>query len=108
MRKCDDENMIVPHFCLLHCRMMIGALVLLIVVIATNYSMLGFVSHGLYIYGAWLYKNHRVDLWLLRVLVSIATVQYLLSHLLKEPFCQMELRLRCKKPFISSFRFRMA
>lgn len=60
--------------------MMIGALVLLVLVIATNYSMLGFVCHGLHVYGAWLNKNHKVDLWLLRVLVSITTEQYLHSH----------------------------
>lgn len=58
--------------------MMIGALALLILVIATNYSMLGFVCHGLHVYGAWLNKNHKVDLWLLRVLVS--TEQYLHSQ----------------------------
>lgn len=64
----------------LHFRMMIEAFVLLILVIATNYSMLGFVCYGLYSYGAWLNKNHRVELWLLRVLVSIITVQYLHSQ----------------------------
>lgn len=56
--------------------MMIGALVLLILVIATNYAMLGFICHGLHVYGAWLYKNHRVDLWLLRVLVQNGIMIY--------------------------------
>lgn len=64
----------------LHLRMMIQAFVLLILVIATNYSMLGFICHGLYVYGAWLNENHRVDLWLLRVLVSMITVEYLHSQ----------------------------
>lgn len=52
---------------------MIEAFVILILVIATNYSMLGFICHGLYAYGAWLNENHKVDLWLLRVLVSMNT-----------------------------------
>lgn len=56
--------------------MMISAFVLLIVVIATNYSMLGFICHGLHVYGAWLNKNHRVDLWLLRVLVQNGVMIY--------------------------------
>lgn len=52
-------------------RMMIAALVFLILVICTNYSMICFICHGLYVYGPWLRKFHNVDLWLLRVLVSI-------------------------------------
>lgn len=60
--------------------MMIGALVLLVLVIVTNYSMIGFVCHGLHVYGAWLNTNHKVDLWLLRVLVSATAVQYLHSQ----------------------------
>lgn len=56
--------------------MMIQAFVLLILVIATNYSMLGFICHGLYVYGAWLNENHRVDLWLLRVLVQNGVMIY--------------------------------
>lgn len=52
-------------------RMMIAALVFLLLVICTNYSMLCFICHGLHIYGAWLNKYHKADLWLLRVLVSM-------------------------------------
>uniref|UniRef100_A0A3Q3WDR8 Uncharacterized protein n=1 Tax=Mola mola TaxID=94237 RepID=A0A3Q3WDR8_MOLML len=39
-------------------RMMIPALVFLILVIATNYSMVYFICHGLHSHGAWLNKNH--------------------------------------------------
>lgn len=66
---------------------MIGALVLLILVISTNYSMICFICHGLHIYGAWLNKYHKVDLWLLRVLVS---VQYLHTSMIKEQFTKNE------------------
>lgn len=69
----------LSRFSLPHWRLMIGAFVFLCLVIATNYSMLGFVCHGLHVYGSWLNKNHRVDLWLLRVLVSMTSVQYLHS-----------------------------
>lgn len=51
--------------------MMIPALVFLILVICTNYSMMFFICHGLHIYGAWLHKYHNAELWLLRVLVSL-------------------------------------
>lgn len=54
--------------------MMIPALVLLILLVCTNYSMMFFICHGLHIYGEWLYKNHRADLWLTRVLVSLLTI----------------------------------
>lgn len=60
--------------------MMIGAFVLLVLVIITNYSMIGFVCHGLHVYGAWLHSNHKVDLWLLRVLVSMTAVRCLHGH----------------------------
>lgn len=53
---------------------MIPALVFLILVICTNYSMMFFICHGLHIYGAWLHKNHRADLWLIRVLVSLSPI----------------------------------
>ncbi|XP_061569609.1 uncharacterized protein LOC133423450 [Cololabis saira] len=56
--------------------MMIAALVLLILVIGTNYSMTFFICHGLHIYGAWLKKYHRVELWLLRVLVQNGVMIY--------------------------------
>lgn len=52
-------------------RMMIPALVFLILVICTNYSMMFFICHGLHIYGAWLHKYKNAELWLLRVLVSL-------------------------------------
>lgn len=61
---------------------MIGALVLLILVICTNYSMVCFICHGLHVYGAWLNKYHRRDLWLLRVLVSMKNNRYLTIKML--------------------------
>lgn len=49
---------------------MIPALIFLILLIVTNYSMVGFICHGLHVYGPWLNKNRKVDLWLIRILVS--------------------------------------
>lgn len=75
---------------------MIGALVFLILVISTNYSMIFFICHGLHIYGAWLNKYHKVDLWLLRVLVSITSVQDLYqvyASMLKEQLTKNEYRV---------------
>ncbi|KAJ8272861.1 hypothetical protein GJAV_G00094290 [Gymnothorax javanicus] len=48
---------------------MIAALIVLVLIACTNYSMIFFCCHGLHSYGAWLSKYHRVDLWLFRVLV---------------------------------------
>ncbi|XP_070842771.1 uncharacterized protein [Chaetodon trifascialis] len=56
--------------------MMIAALIFLIVVISTNYSMIFFTCHGLHIYGPWLQKYHKIDLWLLRVLVQNGVMVY--------------------------------
>ncbi|KAG7524420.1 hypothetical protein JOB18_011624 [Solea senegalensis] len=55
---------------------MIAALVFLVLVICTNYSMICFVCHGLHIYGPWLKKYHKVDLWLIRVLVQNGVMIY--------------------------------
>ncbi|XP_039983481.1 uncharacterized protein si:ch211-161h7.5 [Xiphias gladius] len=55
---------------------MIAALVFLILVICTNYSMICFTCYGLHIYGAWLEKYHKADLWLLRVLVQNGVMIY--------------------------------
>ncbi|XP_037613524.1 uncharacterized protein LOC119480938 [Sebastes umbrosus] len=55
---------------------MIIALVFLVLVILTNYSMICFICHGLHVYGAWLKKYHRVDLWLIRVLVQNGVMIY--------------------------------
>lgn len=48
---------------------MSAALVFLILIALTNYIMIFFSCHGLHIYGAWLNKYHKLDLWLHRVLV---------------------------------------
>ncbi|XP_041824760.1 uncharacterized protein si:ch211-161h7.5 [Melanotaenia boesemani] len=56
--------------------MMIAALVFLILVICTNYSMICFICHGLHTYGAWLKKYHKIDLWLFRVLVQNGVMIY--------------------------------
>ncbi|XP_071769882.1 uncharacterized protein LOC139923080 [Centroberyx gerrardi] len=50
--------------------LMLAALVFLLLVICTNYTMICYTCHGLHIYGAWLKKYNKVDLWLLRVLVQ--------------------------------------
>ncbi|XP_029935815.1 uncharacterized protein LOC115379233 [Myripristis murdjan] len=56
--------------------LMIAALVFLLLVISTNYAMIGFSCHGLHIYGPWLKKYHKADLWLLRVLVQNGVATY--------------------------------
>lgn len=48
---------------------MAGALVFLIVVALTNYVMIYYSCHSLHVYGAWLSKYHKVNLWLHRSLV---------------------------------------
>jgi hypothetical protein len=61
-------------------RSMLAALMFLLVVIVTNYAMMAFSCHGLHVYGAWLNKYHRVDLWLLRILVSGTTLKGLVFN----------------------------
>ncbi|XP_073344171.1 uncharacterized protein [Pagrus major] len=51
-------------------RLMVAALVFLILIALTNYTVIFFSCHGLHSYGAWLNKYHKVDLWLHRVLVQ--------------------------------------
>ncbi|XP_046879835.1 uncharacterized protein si:ch211-161h7.5 [Hypomesus transpacificus] len=55
---------------------MIPALVFLFLVACTNYVAIFFTCHGLHIYGAWLNKYHKVDLWLIRALVQNALSTY--------------------------------
>lgn len=54
-------------------RMMISAMIFLIVVIVSNYSMMFFICYGLNTYGPWLQKYHNVDLWCYRVIVSTSS-----------------------------------
>ncbi|XP_012671514.3 uncharacterized protein LOC105890087 [Clupea harengus] len=49
---------------------MIAAFVVLALVAFTNYALIFFSCHGLKDYGAWLNKYHKVDLWLVRVMVQ--------------------------------------
>ncbi|XP_035981725.1 uncharacterized protein LOC105938412 isoform X2 [Fundulus heteroclitus] len=56
--------------------LMIPALIFLILIICTNYSMVGFICHGLHIYGPWLNENSKKDLWLIRVLVLNGVMIY--------------------------------
>ncbi|XP_075994164.1 uncharacterized protein LOC142988787 [Genypterus blacodes] len=51
-------------------RSMAAALSLLLLITFLNYAMISFSCHGLHIYGAWLNKYHKVDLWLHRVLIQ--------------------------------------
>ncbi|XP_057680893.1 uncharacterized protein si:ch211-161h7.5 [Corythoichthys intestinalis] len=55
---------------------MISALVFLILVASTNYGMVFFICHGLHVYGAWLNKYHKVDLWLIRIVVQNGVMIY--------------------------------
>ncbi|XP_023122084.1 uncharacterized protein LOC111565976 [Amphiprion ocellaris] len=55
---------------------MIPALIFLILVIATNYSMVFYICHGLHLYGPWLKKYHKADLWCLRILVQNGVMIY--------------------------------
>nr|XP_046227984.1 uncharacterized protein si:ch211-161h7.5 [Scatophagus argus] len=57
-------------------RLMPAALVFLILIAFTNYIVIFFSCHGLHIYGAWLDKYHKVDLWLHRVLVQNGVAIY--------------------------------
>ncbi|XP_051910254.1 uncharacterized protein LOC127593076 [Hippocampus zosterae] len=57
-------------------RLVSVALAFLIVVTVTNFAMIFFSCCGLHIYGAWLHKFHRVDLWLVRVLVQNGIAMY--------------------------------
>ncbi|XP_061778419.1 uncharacterized protein LOC133569815 [Nerophis ophidion] len=56
--------------------LMIAALVFLILVAGTNYATTAFACHGLHVYGPWLKKYHRVDLWLIRILVQNGVMIY--------------------------------
>uniref|UniRef100_A0A3B4BHR3 Uncharacterized protein n=1 Tax=Periophthalmus magnuspinnatus TaxID=409849 RepID=A0A3B4BHR3_9GOBI len=53
-------------------RLMIPAVIFLIFIALTNYAVIAFSCLGLNAYGAWLYKNHKVDLYLIRVQNGIA------------------------------------
>ncbi|CAJ1082133.1 uncharacterized protein LOC117829253 [Xyrichtys novacula] len=55
---------------------MIAAMVFLILVICTNYSMIFFICHGLHVYGPWLKKYHNADLWCYRMIVQNAVMVY--------------------------------
>ena len=69
-------------------RSMLAALMFLLVVIVTNYAMMAFSCHGLHVYGPWLNKNHRVDLWLHCILVSGTTLKGLVLN--KEKNCMWD------------------
>ncbi|XP_068438431.1 uncharacterized protein [Clinocottus analis] len=51
-------------------KLMPAALAFLILIALSNYGLIFFSCHSLYIYGDWLNKYHKVDLWLHRVLVQ--------------------------------------
>lgn len=59
-----------------------AALAFLILIASTNYLIIFFSCHGLHNYGAWLNKYHKADLWLHRVLVSIAAQLQVYVYLL--------------------------
>ncbi|MFT7813857.1 uncharacterized protein LOC108927977 isoform X2 [Arapaima gigas] len=47
----------------------VAGLVVLALIAFTNYLIVFFCCHGLHLYGAWLNKYHKADLWAIRVLV---------------------------------------
>ncbi|KAK7881837.1 hypothetical protein WMY93_030246 [Mugilogobius chulae] len=51
-------------------RFMIPALIFLILIALTNYAIIAFSCIGLHTFGAWLNKHHKVELYLIRVLVQ--------------------------------------
>ncbi|XP_008295694.1 uncharacterized protein LOC103368925 [Stegastes partitus] len=53
-----------------------ASLIFLILVALTNYGVIFFSCYGLYNYGAWLNKYHKVDLWLHRVLIQNGVAIY--------------------------------
>lgn len=55
---------------------MIAAMAFLILVICTNYSMIFFICHGLHLYGPWLEKYHKADLWCYRVVIQNGVMIY--------------------------------
>ncbi|XP_041670689.1 uncharacterized protein LOC121527730 isoform X1 [Cheilinus undulatus] len=55
---------------------MIAAMVFLVLVICTNYATISFVCHGLHVYGPWLKKYHKADLWCYRVIVQNGVMIY--------------------------------
>ncbi|XP_034042585.1 uncharacterized protein si:ch211-161h7.5 [Thalassophryne amazonica] len=57
-------------------RLMPATLAFLLLIASTNYIMIFFSCHGLHIYGAWINKYHKVDLWLHRVLVQNGVAIY--------------------------------
>lgn len=54
----------------------VAALVFLILITLTNYSVIFFSCWGLSNYGAWLDKYHKADLWLHRVLIQNGVAIY--------------------------------
>uniref|UniRef100_H3BA93 Si:dkey-29d8.3 n=1 Tax=Latimeria chalumnae TaxID=7897 RepID=H3BA93_LATCH len=55
---------------------LITALIILALIVFTNYAMLFFSYRGSYANGAWLQKAHKTDLWLIRVLVQNGVAVY--------------------------------
>ncbi|KAK7881836.1 hypothetical protein WMY93_030245 [Mugilogobius chulae] len=55
---------------------MIAAMVFLVLVIATNYTTMFFTCHGLHLYGPWLKKYHKADLWCYRIIVQNGIMIY--------------------------------
>lgn len=60
----------------LYWRLFPAALVFLILIALSNYTMIFFSCWGLHTYGPWLSKYHKVDLWLHRVLVRVSKLMF--------------------------------
>lgn len=57
-------------------RLFPAALVFLVLIALSNYTMIFFSCWGLHTYGPWLSKYHKVDLWLHRVLVRASKLMF--------------------------------
>uniref|UniRef100_A0A3B3TX75 Uncharacterized LOC106935037 n=1 Tax=Poecilia latipinna TaxID=48699 RepID=A0A3B3TX75_9TELE len=60
-------------------RLMIPALIFLILLICTNYSMVGFICHGLHVYGPWLNKYSKQVLNGVMIYTTWTTIATLLN-----------------------------
>ncbi|XP_054479233.1 uncharacterized protein LOC129110976 [Anoplopoma fimbria] len=56
--------------------LLLPAMIISTLMTLTNYMVLYFSCHGLKVYGAWLNKHHKVDLWLIRILVQNGVAVY--------------------------------
>lgn len=66
----SDRLCHTPRLNCVVCRLLLAALIISGLMTLTDYMVLFFSCQGLKVYGAWLSKNHNLDLWLIRILVK--------------------------------------